>query len=69
MVTGTKFNVIEEQAPIKYGGKLLHASPKTVAVFEVVTVEPDLSYVRVINTGRPLKINDKVQEKIEEIAL
>ncbi len=69
VVTGTKFNVIEEQAPIKYGGKLLHASPKTVAVFEVVTVEPDLSYVRVINTGRPLKINDKVQEKIEEIAL
>jgi len=69
VVTGTKFDVIEEKEPIKYKGKVLHSSPKTVAQFEVVTVEPDLSYVRVINKARELKSDDKIQEKIEAAAL
>lgn len=69
VVTGTKFDVIEEKEPVKYKGKVLHSSPKTVALFEVVTVEPDLSYVRVINKARELKTDDKIQEKIETVAL
>jgi tetratricopeptide (TPR) repeat protein len=69
VVTGTKFDVIEEKEPIKYKGKVLHSSPQTVALFEVVTVEPDLSHVRVINNTRELKSDDKIQEKIESAAL
>ncbi len=69
VVTGTKFNVIEEKEPVKYKGKVLHSLPKTIALFEVVSVEPDLSYVRVINKSRELKSDDKIQETIEAAAL
>ena len=69
VVTGTKFEVIEEQAPIKYKGKVLHSLPKSVALCEVVNVEPDLSHVRVIRSERAPKADDRIQEKMEERAL
>lgn len=69
VVTGTKFDVIEEMEPVKYKGKVLHSSPQTVALFEVVKVDPDLSYVQVISKARELKRDDKIQEKIEAAAL
>ncbi|RJR20292.1 MAG: tetratricopeptide repeat protein [Nitrospiraceae bacterium] len=69
VVTGTKFDVVEEQEPIKYKGKLLKAEPRSVASLEVVRVEPDLCYVRVLRKDRPLRADDKVQEKIEQAAL
>jgi hypothetical protein len=34
-----------------------------------VRVEPDFSLVKVLQKERPLKVDDKVQEKIEEKAL
>jgi tetratricopeptide (TPR) repeat protein len=67
VVLGTKFEVLEEQEPIKYKGKLLRSSPKPVAQIEVVQIEPDLSYVRILNQERPLKRDDKVKEKIEDL--
>lgn len=69
VVSGTKFDVVEEQEPIKYKDKLLKAEPKSVAKVEVVRVEPDMCYVRVLSKERPLKADDKVQEKIEQAAL
>ena len=69
VVTGTKFNVLEEQGPVKYKGRTLRISPKPVALLEVVSVEPDLCFVRVLSKERPIRADDKVQEKIEEAAL
>ncbi len=69
VVPGTKFNVLEEQEPVKYKGRMLRSAPRPVALLEVVDVEPDLCFVRVISSERPVRADDKVQEKIEEAAL
>ncbi|MDI6753814.1 MAG: tetratricopeptide repeat protein [Thermodesulfobacteriota bacterium] len=68
VVSGTKFDVLEEAEPIKYKGKVLQTSPKAVAQVEVVRVEPDLCFARVLKQEKPLQPDSKVQEKIEETA-
>ena len=67
VVLGTKFEVLEEQKPVKYKGKLLHSSPKAFAQIEIVRVEPDLCYARILQQERPLKSDDKVREKFENL--
>jgi hypothetical protein len=67
VVLGTQFHVIEEQEPIKYKGKLLSSAPKTIGQIEIVRVEPDLSFARVVSQQRPLKTDDKVLEKLADI--
>ncbi|MEW6600783.1 MAG: tetratricopeptide repeat protein [Nitrospirota bacterium] len=69
VVSGTKFDVIEEQEPIEYKGKKLKAAPRTVATVEAVRVDQDMCYVRVMSKERPIKADDKIQEKIEPAAL
>jgi tetratricopeptide (TPR) repeat protein len=69
VVGGTKFEVLEDQEPVKYKGKLLSVAPKSIAQIEVVQVEPDLCYARILRQERLLKADDKVQEKIEETAV
>ncbi len=61
----TKFEVLKEQEPIKYKGKLLRSAPKTVAQLEVVQIEPDLCYARVLNQEGTITRDDKVQEKLD----
>jgi tetratricopeptide (TPR) repeat protein/peroxiredoxin len=68
VVQGTKFDVLEEQESITYRGRTLLSSPKSVATVEVVRLEPDLCHVKALKKERPLKVDDKVQEKIEEAA-
>jgi tetratricopeptide (TPR) repeat protein len=65
VVQGTRFDVIEEQKPVEYKGKKLQAAPKTIGEIEVVSVEPDLCYARILSSERPLKQDDKAVEKIE----
>jgi tetratricopeptide (TPR) repeat protein len=69
VVPGTKFEVMEDQEPMKYKGKTLQTSPKVIAQVEAMRVEPDLCFVRILNQERPIKADDKVQEKTEEAAL
>jgi hypothetical protein len=69
VVPGTRFEVIEEQEPVKYKGKTLQAAPKTIGEVEIVSVEPDLSYARVLREERSFKQDDKVIEKINEQVL
>ena len=66
VVAGTKFDVIEEQEPVKYKGKILQKAPETVAQIEVESVEPDLSYCRIIGQTKPVARDDKIVEKIEQ---
>ena len=69
VVPGTLFNVVEEQKPVTYKGKTLKAAPKPVARLEVVRVEPDMCYVRVSDSERPIKADDKIQEYLEQEVL
>ncbi|MGP8331751.1 MAG: tetratricopeptide repeat protein [Methanosarcinaceae archaeon] len=69
VVLGTSFEVLEEQKPVKYKGKLLRSAPKSVAQIEIVRVEPDLCYARILKQERPLKSDDKVRETIEDIVM
>ncbi len=68
MVVGTKFEVIEGGEEIQYKGKTLRSSPKSAGQMEVVRVEPDFCYAKILEQGRPFRADDKVQEKAEEIA-
>jgi tetratricopeptide (TPR) repeat protein len=69
VVVGTKFEVIEEGEEIQYKGKTLKGSPKSAGRMEVVKVEPEFSYAKIIEQNRTFRPDDKVQEKAEEIAL
>lgn len=69
VVSGTKFDILDEQESFQYKGKTLQSSPKTVAQIEVVRVDPGMCFGKVLKQERPLKVDDKVQEKVEEIAL
>ena len=66
VVTGSRFAIIEEQEPIEYKGKKLQQAPKKIAGLEVISVEPDLSYCRIIEQERPIKPDDKAVEKIDD---
>ena len=61
------FEVLEEQKPIKYKGKVLHSAPKPIAEIEIERVEPDLCYARIISKKRAINNDEKVREKVEEI--
>lgn len=62
VIKGIKFDVLEESEPIKYKGKLLHGSAKPVAQIEVVQVEKDLCYAKVMSGKTQISRDAKVQE-------
>jgi hypothetical protein len=63
----TKFEVLKEKEPIKYKGKILRGAPEAVALLQVVQVEPDLSYARILSQQSPIARDDKIQEKVENL--
>jgi tetratricopeptide (TPR) repeat protein len=65
VVMGAKFDVLQEGESIEYKGKKLQSSAKPVGQLEVVQVEPDLCFARALTKDRPMKVDDKVQEKLE----
>ena len=69
VVTGTRFDVLEDSVPLEYKGKLLQSSPKVTGQLEVVRVEPGLAYVKTVKLESPLKVDRKVQERLEETIL
>jgi len=64
---GTKFEVLKEKEPIEYKGKKLRGAPEVVATLEVVQVEPDLSYARILSQQVPIARDDKIQEKVGKL--
>ena len=68
VVSGTRFDVVEEGETMVFKGKTLHSSPKSVGQVEVLRVEPDISHVKFISRQRPLKADDKIQERVNETA-
>ncbi len=63
IVTGTTFEVIEEGRAVAYKGRTLKGAPKTIGQIEVLRVEPDLAFCRIVSKDRPLLRDDKVIEK------
>ena len=61
---GTEFEVLKESQPIEYKGKILHGAPEAVALLQVVQVEPDLSYARIVSRQVPIGRDDKIREKV-----
>ena len=62
VVLGTKFDVLRDQKPIKYKGKILQGSPKSIAQIEVNQVEPDFCHARVLTQIQEIHQDDKIQE-------
>lgn len=67
VVQGARFEIIEEQAPIEFKGKVLKAAPRPIAQLEVYQVEDDFSYAMLSNQRRPIKTEDKIREKIDDL--
>lgn len=66
VVNGTRFDVVEEGESMEYKGKILRSSPKNIGQVEVVRVDLDLAHVKFIQQHRPLKADDKIQERVNE---
>jgi tetratricopeptide (TPR) repeat protein len=62
VVIGLKFDVLEESEPIAYRGRVLQGSAKPVAQIEVVQVEKDLCYAKVLSGQGKISRDAKVQE-------
>jgi tetratricopeptide (TPR) repeat protein len=69
VVMGTKFDILEDAQTIEYRGKKLQSSSRSIGQVEVVDVQPDLSYAKILNKERIPKTDDKVQEKMEDFAM
>ncbi len=67
IVQGASFEIVEEQKPVKYKGKLLQSAPKVIGLVEVTSVEPDLCRAKIIQTDRQIQQDDKVQEKVQDL--
>jgi tetratricopeptide (TPR) repeat protein len=65
VVLGTKFSVLQEGEVIEYKGKKLRSSDKPLGEIEVVQVEPDLCHARIVGGQGAVKVDVKVQEKLD----
>ena len=52
VVQGTKFEVLEEQKPRKYKGKVIQRDPKTIAEIEIAEVESEVCFARVLRVRK-----------------
>jgi tetratricopeptide (TPR) repeat protein len=67
VVLGTKFEVLKDQEPIEYKGKVLKREPISIAQIEIVQVESELCYAKIINQKSQVSPDDKVRESIVNI--
>ena len=69
ITTGSDYEVIEPGQSVTYKGKVLRGSAKRVGRLEIVQVEPDFCYARIIEKQRPFNPDDKVKEIMPEMAV
>jgi len=68
VVTGARFDLIEEAKAISYKGRMLKTQPRRLATLEVTRVEPDLAYARITEQKRAIRPDDKLLENTEDVA-
>lgn len=66
---GTTFDVIEEGEQITYKGRVLQGDSKSVARLEVVKVEEEMCFARIVDKKRDLTSDDQVKEVFLEVAM
>ena len=64
---GRIFDVAEEQLFVEYKGKTLYPDPVRFARLQVVEVESDFCFARIIDQKRPIKRDDKAIEDISDL--
>lgn len=69
ITSGSDFEVIEPGQSVTYKGKVLRGSAKRVGRLEIVQVEPDFCYARIIEKQRAFNPDDKVKEILPEMAV
>jgi tetratricopeptide (TPR) repeat protein len=64
---GTAFEVIQPGESVTYKGRVLKGASKTVARLEVLRVEPDLCYAKIVNSQKAPARDDQVREIVPEV--
>jgi hypothetical protein len=67
VVLGARFDVLGAPKTIEYKGKKLEGTAKVIGRIEIVSVEKDFSYGRIVDRKRPPKRDDQVREKIDAL--
>jgi tetratricopeptide (TPR) repeat protein len=66
VILGSRFEVIEEQKPIEYKGKKLQPNPEVIGLIEITRVETDLSYGRIMQKTKPIRMDCMIKEIIKQ---
>lgn len=69
VTTGTSFDVIEEGEEVTYKGRVLKSDAKAVARMEVVQVEEEMCFARIVDKKRNVKRDDQVKEVFLKVAM
>jgi tetratricopeptide (TPR) repeat protein len=69
VTVGRFFDVVEEQLFIEYKGKTLYPAPIQFARLEVVEVEENFCFARIVRQQRPIQRNDKAIEDISDLMM
>ena len=62
VVQGVRFEVVRQAEPIEYKGRLLQGAAEVIGQLEVVRIDPDLCYARIVKQTQPIQPDDKVRE-------
>lgn len=69
VITGTTFEALDAGQTVTYKGRVLSGAEKAVARLEVVRVEPDFCYARIVEKQRALARDDKVKEILASVVV
>jgi tetratricopeptide (TPR) repeat protein len=67
VVKGALFDVVDVKPPVVFKGKAFQPEPSVMATLEVVQVDPDFSYAQIKEQRRPVKPEDKLKERINQV--
>lgn len=67
VVSGALFDVVEVKPPMVFKGKTFQPEPAVMATVEVVRVDDDFAYAHIKDQRRPVRTEDKLQERISQI--
>jgi tetratricopeptide (TPR) repeat protein len=65
--TGTTFEVVEPGADTTYRGRVLRGAMQSLGKLQVVRVEPDLSYARIVEQKRTFTRDNQIREILPDL--
>ena len=67
VVTGARFDIVEEKPMVDFKGKQFKPEPSVMASVEVVRVDDDFSYAHIKEQRRPVRAEDKLRESLSQM--